>query len=91
MDIMESRENIKPVSGENESLVPVKSMMYQPKGFRKFLSTKNLIVTACLMVVLGLSNIIWMSVRYFKFCNHEENLNSTECTIGKPLPYTDDQ
>jgi len=88
---MEMRENRKPVSGENESLVPVKSMMYQPKGFRKFLSTKNLIVTACLMVVLGLSNIIWMSVRYFKFCNHQENLNGTECTIGKPLPYTDAQ
>ena len=85
---MEMRENTKPVTRENESLVPGKSMVYQPKGIRKFLSTQNLIVAACLMVVLGLSNIIWMSVRYFKFCNHDENLNSTECTIGTPLPFT---
>ena len=83
---MEMREDKKPIIGENESLVPVKSMVYQPKGFRMFLSTQNLIVTACLMVVLGLSNIIWMSVRYYNFCNDEKNLNTTECTIGKPLP-----
>ena len=93
--IMEMRENKKAVNDENESLVPaipvMVSMKYQPKGFRKLLSTKNLIVAACLTVILGLSNIIWMSVRYYKFCHHEEKLNGTECTLGKPLPYSDAQ
>ena len=82
---MEMRENKYAAVNENDCLS--KSTYYEPKGLRKFLSTRNLLVTACLIVVFGLSNIIWMSTRYYQFCHQEENMNSTICS-GNAIPYT---
>ena len=75
---MEMRENKYAAVNENDCLS--KSTYYEPKGLRKFLSTRNLVVTACLIVVFGLSNIIWMSTRYYQFCHREENMNNTACS-----------
>ena len=70
---MELREKIGNYTAidtkENHTKVQIISADSALKGFRKFLSTRNLLIAAFLMAVLGVSNIVWMSTRYYEFCH----------------------
>merc|ERR1712126_92583 len=78
---MEMRENkYIVVDGKENQTVDNK-----PKGFRKYLSTRNLLIATFLMTIGGLVYVLWITTRYYRLCHRSESMNSTLC-LGKPLP-----
>jgi len=70
--VVDGKEN---QTESNDCLVENQSVDNEPKGFRKYLSTRNLLIATCLMTIGGLVYVLWITTRIVVLFSYSDRAN----------------